>query len=91
MAFPQNSQPQSCHCLSHTLHYPIIENNNLSFATTTKANNIKIGHQSLCNPPFASSLKAINVGFLKGALHLDAHTVCKYLMPSQATTKCHMK
>jgi hypothetical protein len=38
-----------------------------------------------------SLLKAINAGFLKRATILDAHTVCKYLMASPATSKGHMK
>jgi hypothetical protein len=52
---------------------------------------MKFAHQSLCNPPIPSLLKAINAGFLKGAPNLDAHTVCKYLMASPATSKGHMK
>ena len=48
-------------------------------------------HQSLCNPPILLLLKAINAGFLKGAPHLTAKTVKKYLIPSPATLKGHMK
>lgn len=56
-----------------------------------KENDVKFMHQSLCNPPISSLLKAINAGFLKGAPHLSAPTVRKYLMPSPATSKGHMK
>ena len=48
-------------------------------------------HQSLCNPPISLLLKAINAGSLKGALHLTAPTVQKYLMPSPATSNEPMK
>jgi hypothetical protein len=56
-----------------------------------KENDVKFMHQSLCNPPILSLLKAINAGFLKGALHPTAKTVQKYLMPSPTTSKGHMK
>jgi hypothetical protein len=58
---------------------------------TTKTNAVKFMHQSLCNPPITSLLKAINTGFLRGAPHLNAKSICKYLMPSPATSKGHMK
>jgi hypothetical protein len=58
---------------------------------TTKTNAVKFMHQSLCNPPITSLLKAINAGFLQGAPHLNAKSVHKYLMPSSATSKGHMK
>ncbi len=48
-------------------------------------------HQSFCNPPITSLIKAINAGFLRGAPHLNAKSVQKYLMPSPATLKGHMK
>jgi hypothetical protein len=62
-----------------------------SYARTTKIYAVKFAHQSLCNPPISSLLKAINAGFLTGAPNLDAHTVRKYLMASPATSKGHMK
>ncbi len=58
---------------------------------TTKTNAVKFMHQSLCNPPILLLIKAINTGFLKGALHLSAKSVMKYLSPSLATSKGHMK
>jgi hypothetical protein len=58
---------------------------------TTKANAVKFMHQSLCNPPITSLLNTINAGFLQGAPHLNAKSVQKYLTPSPATLKGHMK
>jgi hypothetical protein len=48
-------------------------------------------HQSLCNPPITSLIKAINAGFLHGAPHLNAKSIQKYLMPSPTTSKGYMK
>ena len=36
-------------------------------------------------------MKTIKAGFMKGAPHLDAQTVQKYLLASPATAKGHMK
>jgi hypothetical protein len=62
-----------------------------SYHQTTKANAVKFMHQSLCNLPITSLIKAINVGFLRGAPHLNAKSVQKYLVPSPMTSKGHMK
>jgi hypothetical protein len=62
-----------------------------SYHQTTRANAVKFMHQSLCNLPITSLIKAINTGFLRGALHLNAKSVQKYLMPSPATSKDHMQ
>jgi hypothetical protein len=49
-------------------------------------------HQSLCNPPKSSLLAAIRRGFLRGAPHLSKKkAISKYLPPSSATSKGHMK
>jgi hypothetical protein len=58
---------------------------------TTKVNAVKFMHQRLCNPPITSLLNAINAGFLQGAPHLNAKSIQKYLTPSPATSKGHMK
>jgi hypothetical protein len=58
---------------------------------TTKANTVKFMHQSLCNLPITSLIKAVNAGFLRSAPHLNAKSVQKYLMPSPVTSKGHMK
>jgi len=78
-------------CLGPAQRNAIVKTAGFSYARTTKINNVKFAHQSFCNPPIASILKAINAGFLEGALHLDAMTVQKYLIPSPATAKGHMK
>jgi hypothetical protein len=48
-------------------------------------------HQSLCNPPKSSLLTAIRRGFLRGAPHLTLKSITKYLPPSTATAKGHLK
>jgi hypothetical protein len=62
-----------------------------SYHCTSKENNVKFMHQSLCNPPKLLLLTAICRGFLHGAPHLSTHAVTKYLPPSPATSKGHMK
>jgi hypothetical protein len=57
----------------------------------TKANSICFAHQSLCSPHISTLLKAIKHGYLKGYPNLTAHGVNKYLNPSPATAKGHMK
>ncbi len=56
-----------------------------------KENNIKFTHQSLCNPPKSSILVPIYHSFPRGAPHLTMNAVIKYLPPSPATSKAHMK
>ncbi len=70
---------------------PVVETASFTYARTNKTNNVKFAHQSLCDLPIASLIKAINAGFLKGAPHLDMHSVRKYLFASPATSKGHMK
>jgi len=64
-----------------------------TFAHTvrTKANSIKYAHQSLCSPRLLTLLKAIRRGFLKGCPNLTSTGVTKYLNPSPASSKGHMK
>ncbi len=57
----------------------------------TKANSMKFAHQSLCSPRISTLLKAIQRGFLKGCPKLTAKGVTRYLNPSPATAKGHMK
>jgi hypothetical protein len=70
---------------------PVVETASFSYTRTNKTNNVKFAHQSLCNPPIASLIKAINAAFLKGAPHLEVHLVQKYLFASPATSKGQMK
>jgi hypothetical protein len=57
----------------------------------TKANSIRFTHQSLCSPCISTLLKAIRRGYLKGCPNMTAKGVTKYLNPSPATAKGHMK
>ncbi len=57
----------------------------------TKANSIHFAHQSLCSPKISTLLKAIRCSYLKGWPNLTAKGVSKYLNPSLATAKGHMK
>ncbi len=57
----------------------------------TKANSIRFAHQSFCSPKISTLLKALRRGYLKGCPNLTAHGVTKYLNPSPATAKGHMK
>jgi hypothetical protein len=74
-------------CVSSTPHHAI----NFSYHRTTKENNVNFMHQSLCNPPKSLLLAAICQGFLLGAPHLSIKAIAKYLPPSLATSKGHMK
>jgi hypothetical protein len=66
----------------------------IAFFTHTmmnKANSIRFAHQSLCSPHISTLVKAIQWGYLKGCPNLTAKGVSKYLNPSPATLKGHMK
>jgi hypothetical protein len=56
-----------------------------------KANSIRFAHQSLHSPHISTLLKAIRRGYLKGCPNLSTAGISKYLNPSPATTKSHMK
>jgi hypothetical protein len=57
----------------------------------TRANGVKFAHQSLCSPKISTLLKAVRRGFLRGCPHLSEMLILKYLNPSPATSKGHMK
>jgi hypothetical protein len=57
----------------------------------TKGNSIHFAHQSHCSPKISTLLKAIWQGYLKGCPNLTVKGVLKYLNPSPATAKRHMK
>jgi hypothetical protein len=59
--------------------------------THSKANSIKFAHQSLCSPRILTLLKAICHGYLKGCPNLTMAGVTRYLNPSTALAKGHMK
>jgi hypothetical protein len=52
---------------------------------------VKFAHQSLCNPKISTLLKAVQRGFLKRCPNLSEWLILKYLNPSTATAKDHMK
>jgi hypothetical protein len=86
------SQPSPCKgCAPPPPFVPPPELASFLYHQTTKANALKFMHQSLCNLPITSLIKAINAGFLRSARHLNAKSVQKYCMPSPATSKGHMK
>ncbi len=57
----------------------------------TRTNAVKFAHQSLGNPKISTLLKAMCKGFLKGFPHISETLTLKYLNPSPATAKRHMK
>ncbi len=57
----------------------------------TQAYAVKCAHQPLCNPKISSLMKALRKGFLQGCPNLNGKIVAKYLNPSPATAKGHMK
>ena len=57
----------------------------------TRANGVKFAHQSLCSPSISTLLKAVRKGFLQGCPNMTEKLILKYLNPSPATTKGHMK
>ena len=57
----------------------------------TRANKVKFAHQSLCNPKISKLIKATRKGFLKGCPNISEELILKYLNPSPATAKGHMK
>jgi hypothetical protein len=52
---------------------------------------VKFAHQSLCNPKILTLLKTVRRGFLKGCPNISEKLILKYLNPSPATAKGHMK
>ncbi len=67
--------------------------NNAFFMHTVqnKANSIRFAHQSVCSSKISMLLKTICHRYLKGCPNLTAASVTKYLNPSPATAKGHMK
>ena len=55
------------------------------------AHALEFAHQSMGNPRLSTLLKAIRKGFVKGCSNLNKKLVTKYLNPSPATAKGHMK
>jgi hypothetical protein len=56
-----------------------------------QANAVEFAHQSLCNPNISTLLKATRHGFLMECPNINKKLILKYLNPSPATAKGHMK
>jgi hypothetical protein len=96
----KSTQSQAGPCMTHALQFPMPRNEitpilpemaTFTHSVRTRANTVKFAHQSLCNPKILSLMKAIRRGFLKGCPNLNQELVVKYLNPSPATAKGHMK
>ncbi len=85
--------PQPCPGIGHAPHPPhaIYEGASFLHSIQTRANNLKFAHQSLCNPKISTLLKATRRGFLKRYPYISVKLINKYLNPSPATAKGHMK
>jgi hypothetical protein len=57
----------------------------------TRVNAVKFAHQSLCNPKISTMLKAVRKRFLDGCPNVNVKLILKYLNPSPATAKGHIK
>ncbi len=90
VAAPTLSQPGPCigHAPHHTIHPALAM---VTHSIITRANAVKFVHQSLCNPKISTLLKATRRGFLKGCPGISKKLILKYLNPSPATAKGHMK
>ena len=89
----QRSSPvidRSPHGNVTTIH-PGVDIATFTHSVKTRANGVKFAHQSLCNPKISTLLKAVRKGFLKGCPNLSEKLILKYLNPSTATAKGHMK
>jgi hypothetical protein len=89
----QNNLPRPCPSIGRAPHSRPEEFEGASFlhSVRTRANNVKFVHQSLCNPKISTLLRATRQGFLKGCPHISEKLITKYLNPSPATAKGHMK
>ncbi len=90
VAAPTLSRPSPC--IDRTPH-PTVHPALAMFThfVTTRASMVKIAHQSLYNPNFFTLLKATRHGFFKGCPGISKTLILKYLNPSPATAKEHMK
>jgi hypothetical protein len=85
--------PRPCPSIGRAPHPPheIFEGAAFLHLIRTRANNVKFAHQLLCNPKISTLLKATKWGFLKGCPYISVKLIYKYLNPSPATAKGHMK
>ena len=95
--FPNNSTaspPPNVTCparLPQDFTAPAIALASFTHSVRTRVNAVKFAHQSLCNPKISTLLKAVRKGFLKGCPNLSEKLILRYLNPSTATAKGHMK
>jgi hypothetical protein len=85
--------PRPCPGIGRAPHPPQDISDRAAFlhSITTQANNVKFVRQSLCKPKISTLLKASQRGFLKGCPYFSVKLINKYLNPSAATAKGHMK
>ncbi len=93
---PIPALPRAGPCLTRATHHvtKIPPTNNIAtftYSVRTRANAVRFAHQSLCSPRISTLLKAVWKGFLKGCPNMTKTLILKYLNPSPATTKGHMK
>jgi len=79
--FPASMTPQA----------KIVDVAMFTHSVRTRANSVKFTHQSMCNPKISSLMKALRKGYLKGCPNVSEELVTKYLNPSPAMAKGHMK
>jgi hypothetical protein len=93
--------PHGTENTSHQLHHLDLHQNNQPISGHHSAMNVytlpfkqqwmKYMHQSFFSPPIPTLIKAINNNQLNGIPMMKADLVRKYLAPSPATSKGHMK
>jgi hypothetical protein len=80
--------PRPGPCIGRAPHQSIA---GFTHSVKTRVNAVKFAHQSLCNPKISTLLKAVRKGFLDGCPNVNVKLILKYLNPSPATAKGHMK
>jgi hypothetical protein len=93
---PIPALPRTGPCSTRATHHAteIPPTNNIATFTHSvrmRANAVRFAHQSLCSSRISTLLKAVWKGFLKGCPNMTKTLILKYLNPSPATTKGHMK
>jgi hypothetical protein len=93
----QTALPRSAPQFNLALHdttaqlHPGMNLSSFTHSVKTRTNGVRFAHQLLCNPKISTLLKAVQKGFLKGCPNLSEKLILKYLNPSPATAKGHMK
>jgi len=78
-------------CIGSTPHPAVVNVTSFTHLVKAQVNAVKFAHQSLCNPKISALLKAVQKEFLKGCPNINEKLILKYLNPSPATAKGHMK